>query len=356
MGYSIISFIIVLGVLIFFHEFGHFLLARFFNVGVETFSIGFGPKIYKKKLGLTQYCLSIIPLGGYVKMIGENPDTVIAEQDISRSFSHKKPYEKILIVAAGPVFNFLLAILIFYFIFQFSGLYLIKPIVGGVDKNSPAFIAGIKKNDHIKKINGINIHSWENMVEIIKNSKGRDVKILLERKNKIFSVIIKPGTKMTKNIFGENIKRYIIGISATGESFHKSLNPFQALSQGLKQTWYIIKLTILSVIKMVDGSISAKNLGGPIMIAQMAGEQVKAGITSLAFFIAMLSINLGIINLFPIPVLDGGHILFFGIEAVTGKVISDKVKEKSNQIGITLLIILMAFVFYNDIVRLFSGS
>ena len=355
MGHSILSFIIVLGVLIFFHELGHFLIARFFNVGVETFSIGFGPKIYKKKLGLTQYCLSIIPLGGYVKMIGEEPGSVISEQDIKMSFSHKKSYEKILIVAAGPIFNFLLAILIFYFIFQFSGIYLIKPIVGNVDKNSPAFIAGIKKNDHIKKINGINIHSWKNMVEIIKDSKGREVKIFLERKNKTLSVIIKPETKITKNIFNENIERYIIGISATGKSFHKSLNPFQALFEGLKQTWYIIKLTILSVGKMIKGSISAKNLGGPIMIAQMAGEQAKAGIASLAFFIAMLSINLGIINLFPIPVLDGGHILFFGIEAVTGKVISNKVKEKSNQIGITLLITLMVFVFYNDIVRLFSG-
>ena len=356
MSNSIVAFVVVLGILVFFHELGHFLVARFFNVGVETFSLGFGPKIYKRRMGFTEYCISMIPLGGYVKMIGEEPGDIRALSDLEHSFSHKKIYQRMLIVAAGPFFNFLLALIIFYGIFQFTGVYYISPIVGEVTQNTPAAKAGIKPGDIIEMIDGNIIKSWDDMVKVIGDSGGRPAVIGINRSGASLTVRVMPEPKTAKNIFGEDVQRYMIGISSSGDVLHEKLNPFQALGQGIKRTWDISKLTILSVVKIIKGSVSADNLGGPIMIAQMAGEQAKAGAANLAFFIAMLSINLGIINLFPVPVLDGGHLVFFSIEAVTGKVASENVREKANQFGIALLVALMVFVFYNDLIRIFNGA
>ncbi|MFO7885706.1 MAG: RIP metalloprotease RseP [Desulfobacteraceae bacterium] len=356
MGHSILAFIVVLGVLIFFHELGHFLAARFFKVGVETFSLGFGPKIYRFRKGITEYCLSLIPLGGYVKMVGEDPGVPVRESDKEISFDHKKLYQKMLIVAAGPLFNFLLAILIFYVIFQISGLYIIKPVVGSVGENSPAMKAGIQEGDEIKAINNVSVDSWDDMVNIISSGTGEPVEILISRNYESFGVELLPEARAVKNIFGETIDRYMIGISASGDMVQKPLNPFQALYEGCRKTWEIVELTILSVVKMISGAVSSENMGGPIMIAQMAGEQAEAGMANFAFFIAMLSINLGIINLFPVPVLDGGHLLFFTIEAVRGRAASRKFREKANQFGMALLVALMVFVFYNDIIRIVKGG
>ncbi|MBF0302140.1 MAG: RIP metalloprotease RseP [Desulfamplus sp.] len=357
MSHSLVAFIVVLGILVFVHELGHFLVARLFGVGVETFSLGFGPKIYKKKVGLTEYCISLIPLGGYVKMVGEDPKEAVEPADIELSFTHKKLFQKSLIVAAGPFFNFLLAFVIFYVIAQFSGLYVVRPVVGAVGENTPAKAAGILPDDIIKSVQGKSVESWDDMVEIIGNGTGEPLKIIISRNGELLTVTVNPEIKVVKNIFGEDQQKYMIGISAkSGAVENIPLNPFQALAEGIKQTWRIASLTILSVVKIFQGTVSTDTLGGPIMIAQMAGEQAKEGMLNLAFFIAMLSINLGIINLFPVPVLDGGHLLFFGIEAVTGRATSEKVREKANQVGIALLVALMVFVFYNDIVRIFNGG
>lgn len=357
MSHSLFAFIIVLGILVFFHELGHFLLARFFGVGVETFSLGFGPKIYKKKVGLTEYCISIIPLGGYVKMVGEDPNESLSSTDINLSFSHKKLFQKAVIVVAGPLFNFLLAFLIFYTIAQFSGLYIVRPVVGNVGENTPASAAGILPDDVIKSVQGTPVKSWDDMVDIIGNSSGQPLEIVIFRDESVFPLKVTPEAKIVKNLFGEDQKRYMIGISAkAGAIEHVPLNPIEAIQEGIKQTWEISSLTILSVVKIFQGTVPTDTLGGPIMIAQMAGKQAKEGIVNLAFFIAMLSINLGIINLFPVPVLDGGHLFFFGMEAITGKATSDKVREKANQVGIALLVALMVFVFYNDIIRIFNGG
>ncbi len=356
MGYSAIAFIIVIGILVFIHEFGHFIVARLCGVGVEVFSLGFGPKIFKKKFGRTEYCIAAIPLGGYVKMVGEEPGTTIDPEDVQSSFTHKSLLQKSLVVAAGPVFNFLLAILIFYVLYQFSGIYLAKPVVGEVMEDTPALTAGIKPGDIIKEINQDRIESFEDIARIISNSKGEQLEIIVERGTGFKGIILSPVLRPSKNLFGEEIEKYVIGIIGTGESFHKSLNPFAALWHSVKDTYGLIKLTILSVWKMINGSVSADNLGGPLMIAQMAGEQAKAGMMSFAWFIALLSVNLGIINLFPIPVLDGGHLLFFGIEAVRGKAVGDKLREKLVQFGAAMLVVLMVFVFYNDIVRMFING
>lgn len=356
MGHSAIAFIVVIGILVFIHELGHFIVARLCGVGVEVFSLGFGPKILKKTVGRTEYCLAAIPLGGYVKMVGEEAGADIDPDDIDSSFTHKSLMQKIIIVAAGPFFNFLLAIFIFYVLYQFSGVYLAKPIVGKVLEDSPAISAGIRAGDVIKEINQNKIESFEDISRIIRAGKGEQLEILIERDGRFKRLMLVPVLKPGKNIFDEEIKKYIIGIVGAGESFHKSLNPFAAMWRSIKDTYGLIKLTLLSVGKMISGSVSADNLGGPLMIAQMAGEQAKAGVMNFAWFIALLSVNLGIINLFPIPVLDGGHLLFFGIEAVTGKTVSDKLREKLTQFGAAVLVALMVFVFYNDIVRMINGG
>jgi len=182
------------------------------------------------------------------------------------------------------------------------------------------------------------------------------VDILVEREGEVLAFTITPETREGKNIFGESENRYVIGIVGSGETFHQKLNPIQAMGKSVSDTYGLVKLTIQSVVKMISGTVSADNLGGPIMIAQMAGEQAKAGAVNFVWFIALLSVNLGIINLFPIPVLDGGHLLFFGIEALMGRPVSDKLREKLIQFGAAVLVTLMIFVFYNDIARIFNGG
>ena len=353
MGTNIFAFIIVLGVLIFFHEFGHFLIARLFGVGVEKFSLGFGPRLIGKKIGITDYRISAIPLGGYVKMIGEEVDAEVAPEDIPISFTHKHVAKRMLIVAAGPLFNILLAILIFFGIFYFSGTLVLKPSIGEVRPGSPALEAGLKKGDLITAINGSAITSWDEMAEIINASNGNTIGLTLRRGDSMQELAITPEQSAAKNIFGENIQRFIIGITASGESYARDLNLVQAASESLMQSYRVTKLMVVIIAKLIKGDISTDTIGGPIMIAQMAGDSAKAGVGSLISFIALISINLAIINLLPIPVLDGGHLLFFTIEAIKGGPVSIKVREVAQQIGLFLLILLMILVFYNDITRIF---
>ena len=353
MGTSILSFIIVLGVLIFFHEFGHFLVARLFGVGVEKFSLGFGPRLIGKKVGITDYRISAIPLGGYVKMVGEEPDAQINPEDIPISFTHKHVAKRMLIVAAGPVFNILLAVIIFFGIFFVSGTFILKPSVGSVKPDSPAFAAGLEKGDLITAINETAINSWDEMAEIINGSKGQTIKLIVRRGESIRNFSLAPEQVTTKNIFGEDVQRYIIGITAAGETYSKEMNVFQAFSESMIQTYRVTELMVVIIAKLVSGDISTDTIGGPIMIAQMAGDSAKAGIGSLISFIALISVNLAMINLLPIPVLDGGHLLFFSIEAVKGRPVSTKVREIAQQVGLFILILLMILVFYNDISRIF---
>ena len=356
MGHSAVAFIVVIGVLVFCHELGHFLAARFFRVGVDVFSLGFGPKIFRKQKGRTEYCISAVPLGGYVKMVGEEPGKALSPGERDISFSHKPLYQKSLIVAAGPAFNFFLAILIFYVLYQFSGLYLSKPVIGDVMDNTPAQHAGLMPGDVVTVIDGKKIRSFEDISRIISRSKGQALKIGVNREGRALQISLEPEQQETVNVFQETVNRYVIGIRGNGETFRQPLNPFQAMGRAVGDTAGLVKLTILSVGKMISGSLSADNLGGPIMIAQMAGEQARAGAVNFVWFIALLSVNLGIINLFPIPVLDGGHLMFFGIEAITGKKVSERLREKMVQFGAAILVALMVFVFYNDILRIFNGG
>jgi regulator of sigma E protease len=339
-------------VLVFVHELGHFLLAKLMGVGVEKFSLGFGPKIVSKKIGMTEYMISAIPLGGYVKMVGESPEKELDDSLLPLSFSHKGLLKRSLIVLAGPVFNLLLSVSIFFVFFQVSGLPIIKPEVGEVHEGMPAHEAGIRPGDRIVSISGKPVTRWEDMPDLIKQSNGRPMPIEILRDNSTVLVEVAPKLLSSQNLFGEPVQKYVIGISASGAVTVQQLNLFQCVAQGVFQTWQIAKLTVLAIGKIISGTVSAKTLGGPIMIAQLAGQQAEAGIINLIFFIALLSVNLGIINLLPIPVLDGGHLLFFLIEAVSRRPLNHKMREVAQQIGIFILILLMIYVFYNDIARI----
>lgn len=350
---SILAFIIVLGVLIFFHELGHFLVARFFGVGVRTFSLGFGPRIFGRKIGITDYRVSAIPLGGFVRMVGEEPDAKLEPEEIPLSFTHKHVLKKMMIVAAGPLFNLLLAVIIFFAVFQVSGLFIRQPVVGSVEPNTPAYEAGLQPGDQVRAINNQPTENWEEMAEIISESQGESLSFTISRNDTTRRITITPQPIEDKNIFGETVSRYVIGITSSNEVVSKRLYPHEAFYESIIQTYRITELTIVSIVKLIQGTLSTKTLGGPIMIAELAGQQARQGALNLVFFTALLSINLAILNFLPIPVLDGGHLVFFSIELVRGKPVSTRVREIAQQAGIFILLMLMVLVFYNDITRVF---
>jgi len=349
----IVSFAIVLGVLIFVHEFGHFIVAKALGVGVEKFSLGFGPKVFGKRVGMTDYRISAIPLGGYVKMVGEAPDSELDDSKIPLSFSHKSLWKRSLIVLAGPVFNILLSVMVFFAFLLISGLPIMEPEVGGIQEGMPADQAGVQAGDYIAAVDGTPVAQWEEMAGLIKASEGRPLTFDLLRKGAVVSVQIVPRQIPSQNLFGETIDKYVIGITPSGAYTIERLNPVEAMTRAVAETWQIAEVTVLVIGKILTGRVSAKKaIGGPIMIAQIAGEQAKAGITSLIGFIAALSVTLGIINLLPIPVLDGGHLLFFAIEAISRRPVNLKMREVAQQVGLFLLVLIMIYVIYNDISRI----
>jgi regulator of sigma E protease len=353
MSNSVFAFMVVLGILIFFHELGHFLVARLFGVGVEKFSLGFGPRLIGRKVGITDYRLSLIPLGGYVKMVGEEPEEELDPAVVPMSFTHKHVFKRSLIVFAGPLFNIFLALVIFFGVALFAGSLILKPSIGSVKEGSPAEAAGFRKGDLITAIDGVAVGSWEEMAELISGSHGRPIRVGVVRDDARLELGAVPELTTGKNLLGEDIQRYVIGIGTAGETIARRLGPLEAMAESLRQTYGVVELMVVIVAKLVTGGISFDTVGGPIMIAQMAGDQAKAGTTSLFLFIAVISVNLAVINLLPIPVLDGGHLLFFLIEAIRKRPVNLKVREIAQQVGMVLLIMLMVLVFYNDITRIF---
>ena len=353
MSTNIIAFVIVLGVLIFFHELGHFLIARLFGVGVEKFSLGFGPKLFGKTIGGTDYRISAIPLGGYVKMVGEEPGSEIDPADVPRSFTHKKIYQKMLIVAAGPTFNLLLAVLIFFSLFSFDGVYDLKPSIGDVSKGTPAAAQGLEKGDLVLSIDQKPVGTWNEMARIISDSGGRPLHFTIKRGDSVINIDVTPVLNTAQDDFGEDIQRYMIGVANGGDYVARDIGVGGAFLESVRYTYSFTKLTVIGIAKLIRGRLSPKKtLSGPIMIAQMAGQQAREGMESFLFFIALLSVNLAIINFIPVPVLDGGHLLFFAIEAVIRRPLNTRMREVAQQIGIFILVFLMIYVFYNDINRL----
>lgn len=352
---TLFAFLLVLGVLIFVHELGHFLIAKLFKVRVLKFSLGFGPKVIGKVMGETEYLISAFPLGGYVKMFGENPDEQnVDEEEKSGSFAHKPVYQRFLIILAGPVFNLLFSIVIFFFVFSIMGVpnSLDTTRIGKVTEDSPALKAGIKEGDEFLAINGKETNTWMDVLEGVKNSGGEPLDILLKRGDEELTVSVTPEINEAKNVFNEVIeKRYMVGIMMANERVYESVSLWEALVKACEQTWMFIYMTGLGIWKIIQRVIPASELGGPIMIAQIAGQQLKAGWDDLAYFTGLISVNLGILNLLPIPVLDGGHLVFLTAEAIRSKPLSERMQIMAQQVGIAFLGVLMIFVFYNDILR-----
>ncbi|MDZ4732582.1 MAG: RIP metalloprotease RseP [Nitrospirota bacterium] len=441
-------FLVVLGVLVAFHELGHFLAARWVGVKVLKFSLGFGPKLFGRKMGETEYLLSAIPLGGYVKLFGEDESEATTQEDRARSFAHQGLWGKVLIVAAGPGFNFILA----YFIFagwlatgaplfvptfqdltpnieamvpgspadtagiqigdrvsrvngqdistrtelfdavakskgqaltleikrgeqtktltvtptippgpqasaQEPGYYLgveeTPPLVTSVTQNSPAAKAGLQAGDHVVSIQGQTIHTWSQMTGIVKESPNRQLQVDVLREGQRILLTVTPSVEKTV-VNGESVEVGKIGITGPGRSIMRSSTPLLSLYDGLGATWGWTELTAIGLYKMVVGDISSKNIGGPLTIANISGEAAAQGASSVIFLIAILSINLGVLNLLPIPILDGGHLLFFLIEGILRKPLGERQREIAQQAGLVLLVGVMIFAFWNDLERIFT--
>jgi regulator of sigma E protease len=356
--YYILPFVVVLGVMIFFHELGHFLVAKYFNVKVLQFALGFGPKIVAKEIGETEYSIRYIPLGGFVKMLGEDVEEEeskkIPPEDEKRAFNKQHALKRIVIVVAGPVFNLLLALFLFCGMYIVSGDSIMTAEVGQVLKDSPAERAGLKGGDIIISMDGQAVKKWGDIKGLIKNKAGKPVSMTVQRQGEVVNLMITPEEAAGTNEFKEEIKTVQIGIEGAYNFEKIDMNPLQAIVQGCKDTWMWIKLTCLVVVKLFEGVVSIKTLGGPITIGQLTGEIVKENIGSIIPFMGIISINLGILNLFPIPILDGGLIVFLFVELIMGRPLSLKKREMAQRIGFSLLIALMILVFYNDILRLFK--
>lgn len=360
---SLISFLIVLGVLIFVHELGHFWVAKRSKVGVLKFSLGFGPKLFGIKRGETEYLISAFPLGGYVKMLGDDPSEELPEEDRGRAFNYKSVGTRMAIVFAGPFANFILAWLIFMMILAMGLAIPIPrldsalPNINNVLPGSPAEQAGIKSGDRVRSIDGVNIDTWDEMTKVVRRSADKKLHFIVERGGRMVETDVTPKAapnSTEKAPPGAAVGQ--IGVSSqqlVGEVI-KADSIFMAPVLAAKALWEWCGVIVESVKKLVTAEVSAKNIGGPVLIAQQAGAQAKEGILPLIMFMAVISINLGILNLLPIPVLDGGHLFFFMIEALIGKPLDIKHREIAQQIGLVLLLGLMLFAMYNDIVRIWD--
>ncbi len=356
---GILATIVVLGVLIVVHEFGHFIVAKKSGVGVLKFSVGFGPKLFGKTVDGTEYVLSAVPLGGFVKMAGEDPDSE-EPVDEAISFSHQKLWKRCAIVLAGPVFNLLFAFAALTFINLAYGITLPNevPEIGTVSEDSPAGRSGMLAGDVVKSIDGEPIATWKDLAEKIRGSEGRELAVVVLRDGGEQSLTVRPEKRESKNMYGEidGAPYYAVGILQALSTERKDVGVGEAVSEGFQRTVWLIKTVVVGFYKMITFRISASELGGPLLIGQAVSRQAEVGLEPLIALTAFISINLGVLNLLPIPVLDGGHLLFFLIEAVRQRPLDLRQREMAQQLGLAILICLMAFAFYNDIGRFLSGK
>jgi regulator of sigma E protease len=444
---SIISFVVVVGILIFIHELGHFFLARWIGVGVERFSIGFGPILFRLRRGETEYCVSAIPMGGYVKMVGEDPREAESSipTDPRKSFSLNPLWARSLIVFAGPGMNFVLAAAIFAGVFMVAGRPVLPSVLGRIQPGSPAAQAGLQTGDRVTAVEGRTVAHWDDLMKALQSSRGETVQLTIRRDSEERRLALTPARAKVKDIFGDEQQIWdlgarphaparvgevlagypaakaglkagdivvaldgvpvfswdelaerihkrpgrkvelavrrdgqsltvsvvpqatkqrtpggeetevgLIGISPAGAMTYVRSNPIQAVGEGIIRTGEITALTAVGLWKLVKRELPASTIGGPLQIAVTAGEQARQGLTSLAFFTAVISVNLAILNLLPVPMLDGGHLFFFVIEAVLGRPLSIRKRELAQQVGFFFLALLMVFAVYNDILRFFK--
>jgi regulator of sigma E protease len=363
-GY-IIPFLFVLTIVVFFHELGHFLIARWAGVKVLTFSLGFGPELvgFNDRHG-TRWKISAIPLGGYVKFFGDDSEAStpssealasMTEQERAGSFHHKRVGPRAAIVVAGPIANFILAIVIFAVMFLYFGKPASIARVDVIQPDSVAASAGFQVGDVVTSIDGRKIDSFADMQRIVSMNAGSKLIFNLKRENAIVTVEATPALKEMKDLFGNVHRIGVLGIqynSGPNDPKTASVGILEALRLGVDQCWFIISSTFVFLGSLFAGSGSAADLGGPLRIAQLSGQAASLGFQYLLNICATLSVSIGLLNLFPVPLLDGGHLLFYSVEAVRGRPLSDRAQEMGFRIGLGLVLMLMVFATYNDILHL----
>ncbi|MBI5129826.1 MAG: RIP metalloprotease RseP [Rhodopseudomonas palustris] len=366
-GY-VVPFLFVLTIVVFFHELGHFLVARWNGVKVLTFSLGFGPEIagFNDRHG-TRWKLSAIPLGGYVKFFGDDSEastpssdslSKMSAEERSVSFHHKKVGPRAAIVVAGPLANFILAIVLFTFLFAVFGVPSTSARVDNIQPGSAAETAGFKPGDVIVAIDGSTIHNFQDMQRTVGSEAGRELKFTVKRGAETLELKATPQLREIKDRFGNVQRLGLLGISrstAANEVVTERVNPAVALWMGVKETWFVVDRTFSYIGGLFAGREAADQLGGPLRIAQISGQVATIGFTPLLHLAAVLSISIGLLNLFPVPLLDGGHLMFYAIEAVRGRPLSERAQEMGFRIGLGLVLMLMVFATYNDILHLASS-
>jgi len=362
LGY-IIPFLIVLTVLVFVHELGHYLVARRNGVKIEVFSIGFGPEIFGwfDRAG-TRWKLSAVPLGGYVKMYGDADASslpsgaleVMSEADRAVSFHHKRLSQRVAVVAAGPVANFLFAIVLLAALFSTVGQPFTPPDVGQVQAGSAAERGGIKPGDTITEIDGSRIQRFEDVQQAVALNGGAPMRIVVHRDGQDITLDVTPQMTERTDRFGNVHRIGLLGIGRSGVEYVRH-DPASAAWRAVEETWNLSSGTLKAIWQMIVGARTTDELGGPLRIAQMSGEVAQGGIVAIVWFMAVLSVNLGLINLFPIPVLDGGHLLFYVAEAIRGRPLGQRAQEYGFRIGLALVLTLMVFATWNDLVHLYAS-
>lgn len=343
--------IIVLSALVFFHELGHYIMAKAVGVYIDVFSIGFGKKIASFKMFNTQWQLSAIPLGGYVKMKGQDDTNPLNKNYDKDSYEAKTPFQRILILLAGPAANFILAFILYVFIGLGSPA-ILSPVIGGVLKNSPAYIAGLKPKDTIIAINNKHISSWSQLSKDIVQDNTKLLHLTVKRNNQIISIMLKPKIHKAKNMFNQVIYKPMIGIESAGITHKMPVTFTNVLDYATNQTIFASTMIFKSVEKLITGAIPSKDLGGVISIVKITSDATAQGWMAVLFFSALISVNLGVLNLLPIPALDGGHIMFNLYELITKKAPSEPILIKLTVAGWIILAGLMGLGLYNDITRL----
>ncbi len=347
-GYFV-PFLLILSVVVFVHEFGHFWVARRNGVRVEVFSIGFGPELvgWTDRHG-TRWKFSLIPLGGYVKMLGEEDAPAAALPP--DAFPAKRVGQRMAIVAAGPLANFLFAILVFALLFLAFGKPYAPPVVGDVVPESPAAEAGLLPGDRILAVDGEAVDSFEDLQRIVRDRPGVPLVFTVRRDGETFDLTIIPELRELDTPAGK-VRIGLIGVTSQGLEYRR-LGPLAALWEAVGETGRMIAATLEAIGQMIVGSRGTEELGGPLRIAQMSGEIAQQGLVPALWFAAILSLNLGLINLFPIPMLDGGHLLLYTIEAVRGRPLSERSQEILFRIGLAMVVTLMLFATWNDLRQL----
>ena len=356
--YTVFAFIMIISVIVFIHEYGHYIVARWCGVRIETFSIGFGRELfgYNDKHG-TRWKFSLVPMGGYVKMFGDATEASTAdakkleemsEEEKAVSFHFKALWQKALIVFAGPFANFLLTICIFTGLIFANGLSTTEPIAGDIIPGSAAEAAGLQPGDRVISVDGEEVARFNDIPRVIATNTGTEITLIIERSGERLTVALTPKMESQEDALGNQIKRPMIGLQSLKLKM-SDVGFFPAIGEAIKRTYEIILMSFDFLGQIITGDRGTDELKGPVGIAQLSGQAADKGFITIIWFMALLSANLGMINLFPIPPLDGGHLLFYSIEGLRGRPMAEKYQEWGFRVGFALLMMLMAFTVYNDL-------